>query len=72
MNLNKNKTRNTIEYIERLEVPEQYSYKATKFFNDIKKDALSQLKPNDMLTIIGFNPKGQDKIFDLALEADND
>lgn len=60
-NLSKDKTTETISYIENLEFPTDNS--EWKKFKYLQEKALKSISANKMLACIGFNPLGIDKIY---------
>lgn len=62
--LNKNKTRNVIEYINDLKLPQETTSLVSKKFEEIKREALSKTTPDEMLERVGYNLRGVDKIFE--------
>ena len=61
---NSKKTKTVIKFIEELEPPEGFDSKDRAQFHATKKNALNALTANNMLVIIGYDIKGNHKIFD--------
>jgi hypothetical protein len=58
-NITKGKTKLVIAYIENLET----NSKKDKEFEKLKEKALRQTTANKMLSVIGYNYEGKDKIY---------
>ena len=62
---NNHKTRNVIEYIEKLDIPSHFENIDIKRFNKLKENVLNLTNADDMLEEIGYVFKDTPKCFDL-------
>lgn len=65
---NNHKTKNVIEYIQKLELENYGDLKHLSKFSNIKKNALMKTTANEMLKTIGYNPIKTDGIYSEAVE----